>query len=370
MSYGAYLFHWPLFVFLTEKRTGLSHLPRFILVVALTFVLATLSLRFVEQPVRLRQGMFAPGRVRPVLVAPLVLVALIVGVALIDTDGRRETFDFDQAQAQLDELHERTAAQEAADPPPTTVPAIPVPPRPKVSFYGDSTMLSLALLLGNWELVGAPVTSIEGEVELGCGIARGGQRKVFEVEHTRPECDSWGTTWAAKVVADDPDVTVVAPGQWELVDHLMDGDRTWRRIGDPKWDGYVESEILAANDVLASNGALVVWLTVPQFGTVDADGLPKWQRDSHQTWRVDRLNQILRDAVAQRPETTRLVDLSSWMTPHTNDTEMRDDGTHYNWTAENPVVRDFVGPQVLAAWNDWWVGLAELAAGHELAAGG
>ena len=369
VSYGAYLFHWPLFVFLSEKRTGLSHLPRFVLVVSLTFVLATLSLRFVEQPVRLRRGWFAPGRVRPIFVAPVVVIALIVSVLLLDTDGRRETFDFEQAQAQLDQIHQKTAQQEKGSPP-TTQAAIPAPPRPRVSFYGDSTMLSLALLLGNWELQGGPVTSVEGDVQLGCGIARGGQRKVFRVEPTRPECDSWATTWAQDVQAGDPDVTVVAPGQWELVDHKMAGDKVWRRIGDPKWDDYVRSEILAANDVLASNGSLVVWLAVPQFGSVDADSMPRWQRESHQAWRVDRLNEILREAVAQRPDTARLVDLSTWMAPHTNDTNMRDDGTHYNWTAENPVVRDFVGPAVVREWDDWWTGLAELAAGRELADGG
>ena len=303
------------------------------------------------------------------LVAPVLLVALIIGVLLLDTDGRRRTFDFDQAQAQLDRLHERTAAQASADETPTTQPAVPTPPRPKVSFYGDSTMLSLALLVGNWELAGAPITNIEGEVELGCGIARGGQRKVFEVESTRPDCDSWATTWAEQVAADDPDVVVVAPGQWELVDHKMEGDDTWRRVGDPKWDDYVRSEIVAANDVLASSGALVVWLTVPQFGSVDEDRLPSWQRQSHEPARVERLNEILDEAVAQRPETARLVDLASWMDQHRNNTDIRDDGTHYNWTAENPVVPQFVGPEVLRVWEEWWIGLAEMAAGREFADG-
>ena len=172
VSYGAYLFHWPLFVFLSQRRTGLSHLPRFVLVVTLTFVLAALSVRLLERPVRLRQGLFAPGRLRPLYLAPVLVVALIVSVLMLDTDGRRETFDFERAQAQLDELHKQTAAQETddtGDASATTVPEIPPPPRPRVSFYGDSAMLSLALLLGNWELVGAPVTSVEGDVQLGCG---------------------------------------------------------------------------------------------------------------------------------------------------------------------------------------------------------
>jgi hypothetical protein len=373
VSYGAYLFHWPLLVFLTERRTGLPHLPRFLLVVAITFVLAELSHRFVEQPVRLRRGLFAPGRIRPVLVAPVVTVALVAGLVAISPDGRRQTFDFDQAQAQLKQLNQRTAA-EARDEEPAAPPVtrnkpsratgtpgaraqsrpLPPPPEPRVSVYGDSTMLSLALLLGSWQLEGGDLTTVEGEVELGCGIARGGARKTFMVEHTKPECDSWATSWVKQVRADDPDVTVVAPGQWELVDHMMEGDLVWRRMGDPWWDLYVYNEILAATDVLASNGALVVWLTVPDFGTVDADRLPGWQRASHDPRRVQRLNEILREAVAQRPDTARLVDLAEWMAPHVNDTELRDDGTHYNWSDDNPVVSEFLGPQLIRVWKQWW----------------
>ena len=385
VSYGAYLFHWPLLVFMTERRTGLSHLPRFLLVVVITFVLAELSLRFVEQPVRQRSGLFARRRIRPALVTPFVLVALFAGLLAISPEGRRQTFDFDRAQANLEELNQRTAdeAREGDDlatrpvtrvePAPargagharhTPQRSLPSPPEPKVAVFGDSTMLSLALLLGSWQLEGAPLSTVEGEAQLGCGIARGGLRKTFMVEHTRPDCDSWATTWARQVRADNPDVAVVAPGEWELVDHTMQGSNTvWRRVGDPIWDAYLRDEIVAANDVLASNGALVVWLTVPDFGTVDADRLPEWQRSSHDTWRVQRLNEILREAVAERPDTARLVDLAAWMVPHTNDTEMRDDGTHYDWTDDNPVVSEFVGPQVLHVWKTWWTDLAERAAG-------
>ncbi len=380
VSYGAYLFHWPLLVFMTERRTGLSHVPRFLLVVAITFVLAELSMRLVEQPVRQRTGLFARRRFRPALVTPIVLVALFAGLLAISPEGRRQTFDFDRAQANLEELNKRTAdeAREGNDlaalpvarvgPAPTRINphgrhtrrhSLPPPPEPRVAVFGDSTMLSLALLLGSWQLGGAPLSAVEGEVELGCGIARGGQRKTFMVERTRPACDSWATTWAKQVRADNLDVAVVAPGEWELVDHAMEGSTVWRRVGDPIWDAYVRSEILAANDVLASNGAVVVWLTVPDFGTVDADQLPEWQRSSHDPWRVQRLNEILREAVAQRPDTARLVDLATWMVPHTNDTEIRDDGTHYDWTDDNPVVSEFVGPQVLRVWREWWTDQAE-----------
>ena len=206
-----------------------------------------------------------------------MLVALFAGLLAISPEGRRQTFDFDRAQANLEELNKRTAEEaregddRAALPVARVEPApaqdelltardtrrhpLPPPPEPKVAVFGDSTMLSLALLLGSWQLGGAPLSAVEGEVELGCGIARGGQRETFMVERSRPACDSWATTWAKQVRADNLDVAVVAPGEWELVDHAMEGSTVWRRVGDPIWDAYVRSEILAANDVLASNGA-------------------------------------------------------------------------------------------------------------------
>jgi len=150
----------------------------------------------------------------------------------------------------------------------------------------------------------------------------------------------------------------------------MEGDTLWRRVGDPKWDDYVRREILAANDVLGSDGALVVWLTVPQFGTVDDDLKPGWQRASHAPWRGARLHEILREAVAERPDNARIVDLATWMTPHVNDTGIRDDGTHYTWTAGNPVVSDFVGPELVQVWDDWWTAQSELGAGRDVVAAG
>jgi peptidoglycan/LPS O-acetylase OafA/YrhL len=58
ISYGTYLIHWPVFLWLTPARTGLSTWPTFALQVAVTLGLATLSLRLVEMPVR-------EGRLRP-----------------------------------------------------------------------------------------------------------------------------------------------------------------------------------------------------------------------------------------------------------------------------------------------------------------
>ena len=73
ISYGLYLWHWPIDVWLDEARTGLTGFALFALRIGVTGVIATASYFFVERPIR-RNGLaplgsWARARVRPVLVA-------------------------------------------------------------------------------------------------------------------------------------------------------------------------------------------------------------------------------------------------------------------------------------------------------------
>jgi peptidoglycan/LPS O-acetylase OafA/YrhL len=52
ISYGVYLWHWPIIVYLTGARTGLSAWPLDLLRVAATLVVSTLSYYLVERPIR------------------------------------------------------------------------------------------------------------------------------------------------------------------------------------------------------------------------------------------------------------------------------------------------------------------------------
>src|SRR5205807_7789733 len=54
ISYGVYLWHWPVYVYLTPPRTGLGDAPPLVARLATTFALASLSYRLIEQPVRHR----------------------------------------------------------------------------------------------------------------------------------------------------------------------------------------------------------------------------------------------------------------------------------------------------------------------------
>lgn len=85
ISYGIYLWHWPVIVYLNGVRTGLSTWPLDLLRIAVTLVLSTASYYLIERPIRLARP---HGWVRwwgaplaGVLSATLIVVATIPAVA-------------------------------------------------------------------------------------------------------------------------------------------------------------------------------------------------------------------------------------------------------------------------------------------------
>jgi hypothetical protein len=68
LSYGLYLFHWPLIVWLVPTRVHLHGLPLNALRLVLTFVAGSLSFYLIEAPIRERRGLRLPRR-RPVSTA-------------------------------------------------------------------------------------------------------------------------------------------------------------------------------------------------------------------------------------------------------------------------------------------------------------
>src|SRR6202042_3383870 len=52
ISYGLYIWHWPLFIWLDAGRTGLSGHGLFAVRAAVTFAVSVISYHLVEQPIR------------------------------------------------------------------------------------------------------------------------------------------------------------------------------------------------------------------------------------------------------------------------------------------------------------------------------
>lgn len=400
ISYSVYLLHWPALVFLGVTQPGWPRGVRFVVAVTGSVVVAAASTRWFETPIRRGQGVFGWGWAKPIRLAPLALVALVGGIVLVNrTEPDPGAFDLATAKEQLAKMQAKTRVappptvapvtaltpapsdapttaaptQPAVTVPPTTAvqlprpstsakgatatrpavtrpagpqpppapaevtPPLPLPDVPGVGYFGDSVALSLAFAVGNWAAPAGVYRAAEGSADLGCGILRGGMRKFDGPDKPTAACDAWPTTYASVLGRDRVDIAVVMSAQWELVDHLLPGDKTWRHFGDPVYDRAVRDEYLRATDVLASRGALVVWLTVPQYGHAIDDRLSADIRRSHDTRRVDRLNEIIREVASLRPATVRVVDLAAWVNPQIENRQLRSDGSHFDFLEDNPV---------------------------------
>src|SRR6185437_15723972 len=84
ISYGIYLWHWPVIVYLNGARTGLSAWPLDLLRIAVTVAVSTASYYLVERPIRLarfRGGVRLWGPLAGVVTAVAIVVATIPAVA-------------------------------------------------------------------------------------------------------------------------------------------------------------------------------------------------------------------------------------------------------------------------------------------------
>ena len=113
VSYGAYLFHWPIFVWL-RSETGLSGWQRLVVGTVAAMALAVLSHRLIEEPVRTGR------RYRPRVLVPvgvgLACAAIVVGVAAPRLSSADDEVTLDEALAEFDEHIEVRAAPEGRAP--------------------------------------------------------------------------------------------------------------------------------------------------------------------------------------------------------------------------------------------------------------
>jgi peptidoglycan/LPS O-acetylase OafA/YrhL len=316
ISYGVYLWHWPIFLALNGERTGWSGWRLFALRCAATVAVAAASWWLLEQPIR---------RWRPVIVPMLPLAGATAATAaavtmLVLPVGARPTDtpmgpDVDSAA-----LVEREVPVEVTSPSGQRAPGTRT-----VAVFGDSVAWTLMRYLPQ-----TPGLSFDNYTTIGCGIARGGPyRYVGETLNQKPECDAWPRRWSQRIKHDRPDVVLLVVGRWEVVDRVSEGD--WTHIGNDAYDAYLRGELKQALDILTSTGARVVVTTEPYNRRGERPDGSLYPED--QPARADRWNALLRSVIGKRPDVT-LLDLNKKLCPdgyYTNKVDgirMRIDGVH------------------------------------------
>jgi peptidoglycan/LPS O-acetylase OafA/YrhL len=322
ISYGVYLWHWPIFLVLNGERTGWSGTPLFAARCVATVVVAAASWWLIEQPIRRWQ----PVRV-PLLPLAGATVASAVAVTVLLVPVR--TGPGAAAESSLPPGVSAVAAV-SPSPPGDPVAAQPVaqrdPNRPfTVSVFGDSIAWTLMHYLP-----ATPGFDFVDHTVIGCSLVRGGPYKYLgQTLDPKPECDTWPSRWSAQVAHDRPDVALLIIGRWETVDRVNEG--RWTHIGDPSFDGYLTEELQRALTVLGSTGARLVVATVPYSRRGEKPNGSLWPED--QPDRVDQWNTMLHSVIAQRPN-IGVLDLNKKLCPggvytaKVDGVQVRSDGVH------------------------------------------
>jgi len=214
ISYGVYLWHWPIFLALNGERTGWSGPPLFAARCAATVAVAAVSWWLIEQPIR----RWRPARV-PILPLAAATVASAAAVTLLVVPvgtgpGLRG--------AGLPPGVSSVAAV-SPSPPGGSHPG-PVGPRDPhrpftVSVFGDS-------IGWTWMhyLPPTPGFAFLDHTVIGCSLVRGTPyRYIGQTLEQRPECDTWPIRWATQIGQDQPDVVLLIIGRWETVDRVNEG---------------------------------------------------------------------------------------------------------------------------------------------------
>ncbi len=310
VSYGVYLWHWPLFIVIDHARTGLGGAALLAARLASVAVATAASWVLIERPVLERKGPRLVPRTwyRPValVVTGALAVTLLVPVARESTPS--------VTAAALARRAALLVPPQAAPPQPAgpvaTTPTTVAPPVPvSAAVFGDSVSVTLAEAL---EAVGKfwAVRVANGGV-VGCGVALGTAVRSDGITSPVPgSCYQWQATWEATLARAHPQVAVVLLGRWELLDRELDG--TWQHIGEPGYDAYLAQQLDSAIATASSTGAAVVLCTAPYFLGLEAPGGGTYPEN--QPARVDEWNAIVRAAVARHPGVT-LFDLNALVSP-------------------------------------------------------
>ncbi|MBX3313243.1 MAG: acyltransferase [Actinobacteria bacterium] len=304
ISYGLYLYHWPVVIVLDRPRVHMEPVPLFLLRSAVSIGVATASYHLVEQPIR--HGRWGGSR-RPAVVlarsgAAIVATAVFVVLAVPPATPTPEAAD---APAVIDP-GEQTTGSTTAD---------------GSEAAGPTTVVILGDSVPNWmvrdgasALDPTEVALIDGTSE-GCDGAEGSPtgRANGGVVVTLPEdCTGWHDQYPPVVEAGPVDVALLVIGSGAVLDRKL-GDDFYGPCDATARDWYL-ADVTARLEYLSEHADKVV-LALPAW----AEEWSGWVNPPDHHERTDCVRATLNDAVARAREAgatnIEVIDLGAHLCP-------------------------------------------------------
>ena len=393
LSYGIYLYHWPVFLVLSPTRLGWSRWSLFALRVPMTVAVAVVSYYLVEQPIRARRT--RPARLPrlalpvaglataavavlltgPVSITDQVLAARVVSTAPEHRDpappNRFAAPTTGNETAGNDSIDEETtgaatnsvsatadpsatvttatsaSASPAAAPASAAAAAAAARPRPvRILVAGDSTAEALAPGLTAWAAGTGAGSIVSDAIRVGCGFVTSGRdRYGAEPRDIGPVCGQVQSQVESVAATSKADIAVIFDGVWEVTDHQAPGD-IWRSPGDVLFDRRLQIALHDVTTKVLAHVPKVVWATSPTIhpGWGFAGDDPAWEPT-----RMTHYNELLTAMAAEFGDRVVVLDYAKWMNdgPNGMNPDLRPDGVHASASGAR-VVADWVGPRLVA----------------------
>jgi peptidoglycan/LPS O-acetylase OafA/YrhL len=296
ISYGAYLWHYPVFVYLDAEQTGLSGFWLLAARFACTFALAAASYYLVERPVMYGTFWRSVKAIGP----SLVLMGGTVAVIFVGTLAASATNVVVSTAMPSAERQSLTSASAFSTKP------------VRFLLLGDSIALTMAIGL---QVKSVPRfgVQLENREELGCDIDDLPAIVGGQVGQPESHCRFWRTLWPKYVAQTKPDVVGLLIGRWDITDHVDDGKIV--HVGQPAWNRHLYDEIDQAVHIFSAHGAKVVLFTMPYIGPAQ-DSPNGTVYPENQPARVNEFNRILAEVTKHNPRVVTLVNLNKILDPH------------------------------------------------------
>jgi peptidoglycan/LPS O-acetylase OafA/YrhL len=354
ISYGVYLWHFPLFLWLTVASTGVSGTPLLILRLSVTLVVSIVSFVLIEQPVRRRKlpnwlvVALAPAALGTACAALFAAAAAAAPPTATATLPKPPPGDFGHQRCAVSLTDTK---QYGLSPLPPAVAAVEQPewlaaheltwgshsrvifhtcPPKKVLLIGDS----LAFSLGLGQMIEEHNYGVEvaNAAILGCAFHTGGELDVSGMWESPPSgCPDALGQWRRDERVFKPQAVIVELGYRDQFDWRVHGKVI--HLGQAAFDASVEAEIERFVQVLGDGQTPVLFLSVPYADPrPDPDGSPS---PAASTARHALINSLLRSAAGRDPSEVRVLNIDRVVSPgnryqrEVNGKLCRFDGIHF-----------------------------------------
>ncbi len=384
ISYGVYLFHWPVFVLMRQHGWDLTTPTGFAIAAAVTAAIALVSYTFVERPIR--EAKWQPGRtvmlaslgagitalavlfaptaaplfdvdeqaleqasIRPVTsLAPLVVATTHPATTTTTTttttvEPATEDSDFDSSPVTTVEDVPTTTTEAF----PTVLALPPQPSRPvRILIFGDSTAVAASNGLSAWALDHAAYAQVTTKWSPGLGFIGDGVDTTFDSQDLVPNARQMLQKLPDDVRALAPDIVVLISTIEDVTNRRWSDDEGTLTPTDPRFIvRMTDAYLTIAQNVLDAGASRVVFVVPP----IPVAGWP--QLEMREPARYLAQHDVIRSVAAELGDRVVAIDVDRWFDESgaSSNATIRPDGVHMTSDFSRLLAEQFLAPALIDA---------------------